>query len=119
VVNAIPVNATAFSVSATPPDTRTIQESYLLVRDVAVAPFGTQYGDGEALAGMVSPGRPVALLENDGVMVVGASPPDAFDRLEVLEATAEAVINGRAFGEVQRMGDEAVAELVRAFAPPG
>jgi L-fuculose-phosphate aldolase len=85
---------------------------------VAVAPFGAQCGDGEALAGVVSLERPVALLENDGVMVVGTSPLDAFDRLEVLEATAEAVINSRAIGEVRRMGDEAVAELVRAFARP-
>ena len=40
VVNAIPVNATAFSVTATPLDARTIPESYLLLRDVARVPFG-------------------------------------------------------------------------------
>jgi hypothetical protein len=31
----------------------------------------------------------LALLENDGVRVLGTSVPDVFDRLEVLEATAE------------------------------
>jgi L-fuculose-phosphate aldolase len=118
VVNAIPVNATAFSVTATPLDSRTIPESFLLLRDVAVIPFGLQYEEGERLAALVSPERPVALVENDGALVLGTSVLDAFDRLEVLEATAEAVINSRAIGEVQRMSDGSIDELVRAFGPP-
>ena len=40
---------------------------------------------------------------------------DAFDRLEVLEATAEAVINSRAIGEVSSMSAETIAELRAAF----
>lgn len=116
IVNAIPVNATAFSVTATPLDTRTIPESYLFLRDVTVVPFGLQYQDGERIADLVSPERPIALLENDGALVLGTSVLDAFDRLEVLESTAEAVINSRAIGDVQRMSDEIIEELVRAFA---
>jgi L-fuculose-phosphate aldolase len=115
VVNAIPVNATAFGVTASPLEARTIPESYLFLRDVGVVPFGAQYGDGEAVASAVSPDRPVALIENDGVLVVGTSVLDAFDRLEVLESTAEAIINSRAVGEVHRMDDERIEELVRAF----
>jgi L-fuculose-phosphate aldolase len=118
VVNAIPVNATAFSVTATPLDARTIPESFLLLRDVGVVPFGLQYQDGERVAELVSPERPVALIENDGALVLGTSPLDAFDRLEVLESTAEAVINSRAIGPVRRMSDGTVEELVRAFAKP-
>ena len=118
VVNAIPVNATAFSVTAVPLDTRTIPESYLFLRDVTLVPFGAPYQDGEAIAALVSPERPIALLENDGVLVLGTSVLDAFDRLEVLESTAEAVINSRAIGDVQRMDEETIAELLRAFAAP-
>jgi L-fuculose-phosphate aldolase len=118
IVNAIPVNATAFSVTATPLDARTIPESYLFLKDVSVIPFGAQFGDGAAIAGAMSPERPVALIENDGAMVIGTSVLDAFDRLEVLESTAEAVINSRAIGPVQRMGDTVIDELVRAFAKP-
>ncbi len=118
VVNAIPVNATAFGVAGERLDARTIPESYILLRDVTVIPFGLQYEDGERIAGMTSPERPVALLENDGVLVLGTSVLDAFDRLEVLEATAEAVVNSRAVGEIHRMNDEVIAELVQAFFPP-
>ena len=78
-------------------------------------PFGLQYEDGERIAALVSPERPIALLENDGVLVLGTSVLDAFDRLEVLEATAEAVINSRAIGDVRRMSDDVIEELVQAF----
>ncbi len=55
---------------------------------------------------------------NDGAMVLGTSVLDAYDRLEVLEATAEAVINSRAIGAVRRMSDATIDELNRAFFPP-
>jgi L-fuculose-phosphate aldolase len=115
IVNAVPVNATAFSVTATALDTRTIPESYLLLADVAQIPFGLQYEDGERVASLVAPERPIALIENDGALALGTTVLDAFDRLEVLEATAEAVINSRAIGSVHRMSDEVIAELVQAF----
>jgi L-fuculose-phosphate aldolase len=118
IVNATPVNATAFSVTATPLDARTIPESFLLLRDVVSVPFGLQYEDGERIAAMVSPDRPIALLENDGALVLGTSVLDAYDRLEVLEATAEAVINSRPLGAVRRMSDAVIEELVRAFLTP-
>jgi len=105
-------------VTATPLDARTIPESYLLLRDVAVVPFGWQYEDGERIADLVSPERPVALIENDGALVLGTGVLDAYDRLEVLEATAEAVINSRPIGAVRRMSDATIDELVRAFLKP-
>ncbi len=40
---------------------------------------------------------------------------EAFDRLEVLESTAEALVNARALGELVPISDEAVAELDRLF----
>jgi L-fuculose-phosphate aldolase len=117
-VNAIPVNATAFGVTATPLDARTIPESYLFLRDVGVVPYGWQYEDGERIAALVSPERPAALIENDGVLVLGSGVLDAYDRLEVLESTAEAVINSRPIGTLRRMSDTTIDELVSAFLAP-
>lgn len=116
IVNAMPVNATAFSVTSEPFDSRTIPESYLFLKDVARVPFGEQYGDGQAIAERLSPGNPVLFIENDGVLVCGTSVLDAFDRLEVLETTAEALINSRALGEITPMSDKVIVELVKAFA---
>ena len=115
IVFAHPVNATAFSVTGEEFDARTIPESYVFLRDVARVDYGIQYHDDGQIANYVSSNQPVAILENDGVVVTGSDVLDAFDRLEVLEATAEAVINARAIGEVSSMSPETIAELRAAF----
>jgi L-fuculose-phosphate aldolase len=115
VVSAYPVNATAFSVTGAPLETRTIPESYILLRDVARVPFDAIFGDGSALAETMGPDRPAALVDNDGVLVVGRDVLDAYDRLEVLESTAEALINARPLGGLAPMPEAAVEDLKRAF----
>lgn len=115
IVNALPVNATAFSVSDAPLETRTIPESYLFLKDVQRIPFEAQYGDGAEVAQVMGPKSPIALLEHNGVLVAGRSPLDAFDRLEVLESTAAALIRSRALGPIRPMSDAVIDELVEAF----
>ena len=115
IVNAYPVNASAFCVSGVPLESKTIPESYVVVREVGQAPFGLQFGDCVELAGLLSPLRPSLLLENDGVLVTGANILEAFDRLEVLEATAEAVINALAVGTLQPLNAAVTKELDHAF----
>jgi len=115
IVNATPVNATAFSASDTRLDTRTIPESYIFLRDVAVLPFSWVYDAPEKIAETMTPEFPIALIENDCALVLGKTILDAFDRLEVLESTAEAVILSRMIGEVRPMGDEVIDELIGAF----
>ncbi len=115
IVNAYPVNATAFGVTDTPLDSRTIPESYLFLKDVNRVPYGVQFGDGADLARLASPRNPILILDNDGVQVWGTSVLDAFDRLEVLETTAEAMINSRPLGAMVPMSDQAIEELNAAF----
>jgi L-fuculose-phosphate aldolase len=115
VINAYTVNATAFSVVDAELSARTIPESYLLLRDVQRIPFGLQFGDGSEVAGRVSMEQPAALMDNDGVLVCGTSVLDAFDRLEVLESTAETVINGRLIGNPVPMPADVIRELAEAF----
>ncbi len=115
VVIATPVNATAFSVTHQKLNVRTIPESYIFLRDVQALPFAWAYGDGRDVAEAVTPEYPVALLEDGGALVIGKSILDAFDRLEVLETTAEAVINAGLLGAVNPMDDAVIEELVEAF----
>jgi ribulose-5-phosphate 4-epimerase/fuculose-1-phosphate aldolase len=117
IVNAYPVNATAFSVTDARLDTRTIPESYIFLRDVQRVAYGSRLHGGSASARSASLDQPITLLENDGVQVCGTSILDAFDRLEVLESTAEAMINSRPLGTVQPMSDRVIAELKAAFFP--
>ena len=86
-----------------------------LVRDVQRVPYGIQYRNDGTISDFVSPSSPAAILENDGVLVTGSSVLDAFDRLEVLEATAEALINARTVGDVSVMPESVIAELRSAF----
>jgi L-fuculose-phosphate aldolase len=115
IVNAYPVNATAFSVTGTALDSRTIPESYLVIREVGRISYGAQFEGPESLGDVISPRRPAALLENDGAMVTGRTVLEAYDRLEVLESTAEAIINCRAIGTVAPMPEEVTRELDRVF----
>ncbi|MBM3860038.1 MAG: class II aldolase/adducin family protein [Verrucomicrobia bacterium] len=115
IVFAHPVNATAFSVTDSVFDTRTIPESYVFLRDVQRVPYGVQFRRDASIADYVTAASPAAILENDGVLVTGNSVLDAFDRLEVLESTAEAVINAHAIGKVSAMPDTVIRELRDAF----
>jgi L-fuculose-phosphate aldolase len=117
IINAAPVNVTAFAITGSVPDTRTIPESRLVVRSPTLARFQLQFQDPDALAETVSPAQPIAMLENDGVLVTGATVLEAFDRLEVLESTAEALINARALGPLSPMDDRTIAELEAVFFP--
>ncbi len=114
IVFAHPVNATAFSVTHSVLDARTIPESYVFLRNVQHVPYGVQYQADGSIAEFVTAAS-AAILENDGVLVTGTSVLDSFDRLEVLESTAEAIINARSLGEVSAMPAEALEELRQAF----
>lgn len=115
IVNAYPVNATAFSVTGIALDTRTIPESYVVVRNVGRVPFGMQFEDGSELARLLAVKQPALILENDGVLVTGSDVLEAFDRLEVLESTAEAIIDSRAVGAMRPMSDSVTHDLDEAF----
>jgi L-fuculose-phosphate aldolase len=111
IVNATPVNATAFAVSSQLLDSRTIPESFVFLRDVGKIPCEQIY---HATAEFEIK-RPVSLVENDGVIVLGRTILDAFDRLEVLEATAEAILNSLPLAPLKPMPDHVIEELEQAF----
>jgi len=115
IVNATPVNATAFSVTTGPLDARTIPESFLFLGNVPTVPFAAQFGDGAEVAAVISPDQQVALMENNGALILGKNILDAFDRLEVLETTAEALINSRPLGELCPMTAKQIDDLTKAF----
>ena len=96
-------------------DSRTIPESYVVLRQVGRVEYGLQYQDSEALAQRCSAQRPALILENDGVLVCGGDILEAYDRLEVLESTAEALIDSRSIGELAPMPDKAIRGLDIAF----
>jgi len=115
IVLATPPNAAAFSITFQALDSKTIPESYIFLRDVQRIPYAAVYGNGDEVAATLSSSSPTAILENSGVLVIGKTVLDAFDRLEVLESTADALINALILGSVHPMSPEAILELEKAF----
>ncbi len=108
-------NATAYAITATHFDSRTIPESFILLRDVPLVPFKTLYTQPETVAQMVSLRRPVLLVQNDCVLTVGSDILSAFDRLEVAEFSAKSLIDTAVLGQLVPIGDAEIADLEKAF----
>jgi L-fuculose-phosphate aldolase len=116
VINAQPANASAFCMTGAEFSTHTIPESYVVLHDVPKLPHACVVAEAERIATEVELARrPVLLIENEGALVVGRDVLDAFDRLEVLEATAEALVLSRPLGPVVPMPAAAIDELRRVF----
>ena len=113
--SALPTHATAFSVVGRQVETAVIPESYVVLRDIQTCPFALPFTDPGSVAELISMQRPVLMIENNGVLVAGSSIVDAFDRLEVLESSAETLLMCRAFNNVGMMSEETLSELRRAM----
>ena len=116
VICAQPAHASAFCMTRAALSSRTIPESYLVLRDVPRLPFACIVREADTIAAQLSLAScPVLLIENEGAVVIGRDLLEAFDRLEVLEATAEAILMSRPLGPLVPMPEPALAELRRAF----
>jgi L-fuculose-phosphate aldolase len=115
VITAQPPHATAFAISTAPFDTKTIPESYILLRYIPVISYGA---GPEQTAAQISERVPVVLLQNDGILTIGNSVLQAFDRLEVAEFSARALIETATIGRLIPIGDNEIRDLEIAFALP-
>lgn len=117
IISAQPANASAFGMTNAVFNTHTIPESYIVLKEVSKIPHACVVADAERIAREISlADRPVVLIANEGALVVGRNVPEAFDRLEVLEATAEALVLSRPLGPIVSMPAAAIEELRRVYA---
>lgn len=115
VTTAQPVNVSTFAVTAQPFPTHTIPESYILLRQIPRVAFATFYDEPEAVASLISPQTPVLLGKNAGMLVTGKDLLQAFDRLEVAEFSARALVDTAVIGQLMPISDAAIQELRAAF----
>ena len=64
---------------------------------------------------MFATGTPLALVQNDCVVVTGSCLLQAFDRLEVAEYGARALVACRSLGQAVMIDAAQVAEIEKAF----
>ena len=111
-------NVTAYAITGTPFESRTIPESFILLRDIPIIPFKMLYTEPNKVAEVISPSNPVLLVQNDCVLATGSSILNAFDRLEVAEFSAKSLIDTAAIGSLVPIGDEEIKDLEVAFSLP-
>ena len=105
--------ATALTVLENPKLEMVVQSSLLFHDDIsyeaAYNGFAYDIGEGERLAGFLG-GKSVAFLQNHGVLVLGNSAAQAFERLYFLERAAQAQVLALSTGRtLRRIPDKVVA----------
>ncbi|MBQ3489471.1 MAG: class II aldolase/adducin family protein [Clostridia bacterium] len=116
IIEARPASVMAYAVTEKELDVRLLPEIYISLRNIKKYPFGTPFMNAEMLADAITGKNPTAIIENDCVIATGISLLKAFDKLEMLEYSAKALIEASAFGEEPESIDpEAFKELERAF----
>jgi L-fuculose-phosphate aldolase len=96
-------------------DARLIPESYIALKTVRKFPFGASISDPVKLAAEMTLKNPVAIEENDMLIVVGTSPLNAFDRLEVAEYSAKSVISTKRMCDIVKISPDEIKEIEVAF----
>ncbi len=110
-----PPKIMAFAVTDEDFDSRTIPESYILLRKIPKLPFGTNINNPDLIVQTMNKDVPIVMIKNDSVIVSGNSLLNAYDRLEVLEYSAKAIIASRSLGEVVKISDADILDLIKAF----
>lgn len=109
--------ATAYCVTSQSFDTRTIPESYILLREIPVIPYGDQFTGGEKISAILSPEIPIVLIENDSILITGNSLIETFDRLEVAEFSARSLTQSGIIGKMVPINQKEINDLKKKFLP--
>ena len=115
VIIAHPPAIMSFAVTDAAFDSRLIPESYISLRDVVRIPYAASRLDIPGIAKIFSARHPVVIVNNQCVIVTGESLLKAYDKLEVLEYSAAAMIAAKDIGEVVYITDEEVKAIEEAF----
>ena len=115
VIIAHPPAIMAFACTDTEFDSRTIPESYINLLDVKRLPYAASTMDVKGTAAAITGRSPTLIINNQCVIVTGATLLNAFDRLELLEYSAKAYIACRDIGEIVTISPKEVDDIEEAF----
>ncbi|MBR2499549.1 MAG: class II aldolase/adducin family protein [Clostridia bacterium] len=115
VVVAYPPNVMAFAITDAEFDSRTIPESYIMLRDIPRISFSEAYHNPDKIAKTISESTPVVMVNNSCLITTGSSMLEAFDRLEVAEFSAKALIFTERLGKVVKINEEQVRKINESF----
>lgn len=105
----------AFGISHQTFETRTIPESYILLKDIPFIEFGDHLNGKDVIPKLISKETPIAIIKNDSALVTGKTMLETFDRLEVAEFSAQSLIESTMLGDLVAIGQEDIDDLVNKF----
>ncbi len=108
---ATPSHIMAFAISDKVFDSHIIPEGYIMLREVQKCK-PTQYDD---IVNTISKNTPIILVENNFVIVAGENLLQTFDRLEVLEFGANALIKANQFNKIYNITEQEIKEINTHF----
>ena len=108
----------AYATTGAPFDSRTIPESYIQLRDVPVVKAADFYADPAGVAARIAPRNPVLLIQSIGLLTVGRTLIEGFDRMEVGEFTAKSCLLASRLGKLSPMTQPQVNAVIKAFQLP-
>jgi len=114
VVHAHPKHASFFAATQSPSiRTDLLAEARFVLGEPVFAPYALMGTPelGKSLESALAEGAYAALLENHGVLTIGKTLLEAFDRIEVLEAAAEMTLMAEYFGKVAPLSKRRLEEI--------
>jgi L-fuculose-phosphate aldolase len=105
----------SFSIARKIPDTNLIPQARRLCGQVGYAPYALPGSEalGASIAGAFGQGYDSVLLENHGVVTVGHTLLEAFQRLETLDFCARTQMYAQGLGTITTLTDKQVANIDR------
>ena len=107
--------AMAYAITGRTFDTRTIPESYILLREIPLIPYGDQFATGQLISSTLGKDTPILLIENDSILVTGKSVLETFDRLEVAEFSARSLTQSVTIGKMVPIEDQEIEDIKKKF----
>ena len=115
IIIAHPPYIMSYAVTDEPLDSRSIPESYILMRDIPKVEYSEFYRDPVESAQLFSESTPIVMVNNDCIAVTGDDLLNAFDRLEVAEYSAKALVFSKHLGEMVPIDGKQISEIKDAF----
>ncbi|MDE6550598.1 MAG: class II aldolase/adducin family protein [Clostridia bacterium] len=118
IFTALPKYIGAYIAARSDIDSRTLPESYIMMRQVLRYPALSDIENKEKIAKNITEVNPVAIIDNSCVVCGGKTINKAFDRLEVCEATAKAYYITKSIGKALNIEDKEIKKIEDYFNLP-
>ena len=115
VISAMPPALMAFAISNERYNTRLIPESYMVLQDVGTFEYEDVINNVEDFANSITRLDTIIIVKNYGVIALGENLTQAFDRLEVAEFSARALLDASSIGKPVKISDQEIDRLKCRF----